>query len=99
MTSPLSRVTFADGPDGAVATVDLPRRYNAAVDLVDRHLGTDHRDRIAYRDDRGRASFAELAARVDRAGHALRALGVDAEQRVLLVLLDTIDFPVLFLAA
>jgi benzoate-CoA ligase family protein len=79
--------------------MELPERYNAAADLVDRHVAEGRGTRIAYRDDRGAYSFAELRQRVDAAGQALRALGIEAEQRVLLLLLDTIDFPALFLGA
>jgi benzoate-CoA ligase family protein len=80
--------------------VRFPARYNAAADLVDRHLTEGRGARIAYRDDRGAVfTYAELGQRVDAAGQALRALGVEPEQRVLLVLVDTIDFPAVFLGA
>ena len=42
-------------------------------------------------------TFAELSERAARAGNALLALGVQAEQRVLMVMLDTIDFVSTFL--
>jgi non-ribosomal peptide synthetase component F len=74
-------------------------RYNATVDLVDRHVAEGRGARLAYRDDRGSYSYAELSARVDAAGGALAALGIEPEQRVLLLLLDTIDFPAVFLGA
>ena len=54
---------------------------------------------MAFRDDRGAYTYAELAERVDRAANALRALGFEPEQRLLLCLLDTIDFPTVFLGA
>ena len=44
-------------------------------------------------------TYGELARRVDRAANALRRLGIEPEQRVMLCLLDTIDFPVAFLGA
>jgi benzoate-CoA ligase family protein len=77
----------------------FPPRYNAAVDLVDRHVAEGRGARLAYRDDRGRYSYAELLQRVDAAGGALAALGIEPEERVLLLLHDTIDFPALFLGA
>ncbi|HEY6994910.1 MAG TPA: benzoate-CoA ligase family protein, partial [Xanthobacteraceae bacterium] len=40
-----------------------------------------------------------LAERVDRFGHLLRALGIRREERILLALLDTIDWPTAFLGA
>ncbi|HSQ62872.1 MAG TPA: AMP-binding protein, partial [Polyangiaceae bacterium] len=73
--------------------VTFPREYNAAVDLLDRHVEEGRGARIAYIDDRGTTTYAELAERANRAGNALRSLGVAPEQRVLLVMLDTIDFP------
>src|SRR2546422_771797 len=79
--------------------VTIPRQYNAAVDFIDRHLSEGRGKKIAVIDDRGRYDYAELAARTARAGHALRAAGVDQEQRVLLCMLDSIDFPAVFFGA
>ena len=73
--------------------------FNAAVQLLARNLEADRADRIAYIDDREQVTFAGLAERVDRAGNVLRGLGVQAEQRVLMVMLDTIDFIAVFLGA
>lgn len=70
-----------------------PPTYNAAVDLVDRNLRAGRAAKIAYVDDREAVSFAALAERVDRAGDVLRGLGVEVEQRVLLAMLDTVDYP------
>jgi benzoate-CoA ligase family protein len=75
------------------------REYNAAADLVDRHLAEGRGASIAYRDDRGVYTYAELAERVNRAGNALAELGIEPEHRVLLLMLDTIDFVALFLGA
>ena len=61
---------------GSPPRVTFPRRYNAAADLVDRHLAEGRGDRVAYRDDRGEYSYRELAERVNRAGNALLALGI-----------------------
>jgi len=73
--------------------------YNAAVDLVERNLAPDRADRIAVIDESGPHSYFELAERVNRCGNALRELGVQPEQRVLLCLYDSIDFPACFLGA
>ncbi len=80
-------------------TLEFPRPYNAAVDLVDRHLAEGRGDRVAYRHAGGTTTYAQLAERVARAGHALRTLGVRREERVALVLLDGLDFVALFLGA
>jgi len=77
--------------------VEIPREYNAAYDLIERNLRAGRAQKIAYIDDNGSYSYAELALRVDRFANALGALEVTMEQRVLLYLVDSIDFPVAFL--
>ncbi len=77
---------------------DAPAFYNAAVDLVERNLPA-RAGKTAFVDDFGAYSYGELAERVDRAAGALLALGLEPEQRVVLGLLDTIDFPAAFLGA
>ena len=72
--------------------------YNAAVDLIERNLAV-RSDKIAYIDEHGSYSFAELADRVNRCANALTALGLALESRIMLCLLDTIDFPSVFLGA
>jgi benzoate-CoA ligase len=77
--------------------VDIPRDYNAAVDLIERNLRAGRSDKTAYIDLNGRHSYGALAQRVDRFASALMQSGVQMEERVLLCLLDTIDFPSAFL--
>src|SRR3974390_2891796 len=77
--------------------VDIPRIYNAAHDLLERNLRAGRGGKLAYIDDTGTYSYEELTSRVNRFANALTALGVQIEQRVLLCLHDTIDFPVAFL--
>jgi len=74
-------------------------RYNAADALLLPNLAADRAGRIAFIDDVGRYSYAELNTRVDRFANGLRARGVAAGERVLLCLEDGIDFPVCFLGA
>ena len=77
----------------------IPREYNAAVDLIERNLKAGRGGKVAYIDDTGNHTYAQLAERVNRAANALVALGVQREERVALALLDTIDFPAAFLGA
>jgi benzoate-CoA ligase len=76
--------------------IDIPRNFNAAHDLLERNLRAGRGDKLAYIDDRGRCTYAELAARVNRAANALLGLGLLPEQRIVLALHDTIDFPTVF---
>jgi len=73
--------------------------YNAAADLIERNLAAGRGAKTAFIDDRGSYSYAELAERVSRFASLLRRLGVFPEQRILLCLHDTIDFPTAFLGA
>ncbi len=79
--------------------VSFPRVYNAAADLLDRHRARGDGARIAYLDDAGKHTYAQLAERAARIGNALAALGVQREQRVALLMLDTFEFPAAFLGA
>jgi benzoate-CoA ligase len=79
--------------------VDIPREYNAAHDLIERNLRAGRGAKVAYIDDHGQYSYAELAERINRCANALVELGLQAEQRILLCLQDTVDFPTAFLGA
>ena len=79
--------------------VEVPREYNAARDLVDRHLGTERAGHPAVIDAAGAHTYAELAERINRAGNALLDLGVRMESRVAICLFDSVDFPAVFLGA
>ena len=81
------------------ATIRLPRDYNAAVEFMDANLVNDRSAKVAFIDDAGRYTYGELAERVNRAGNALRALGAGLETRVLMCMLDDIDFPSVFWGA
>ena len=79
--------------------IDVPRDYNAAHDLIERNLAAGRGAKTAYIDDAGATTYAQLAERVDRFASGLRALGLDMEHRVMIAMLDTIDWPVAFLGA
>ncbi len=79
--------------------VRLPRAFNAAHDLIERNLRAGRAGKVAYIDDHGRCTYAELAEQVNRAASALVAQGLRPEERVMLVHLDSIDWVVAFLGA
>jgi benzoate-CoA ligase family protein len=75
----------------------IPRAYNFAADILQRNLAAGRANKPVFIDPRGTWTYGQLADRVDRFGAVLRALGVQREERVLLCLLDTIDWPTAFL--
>src|ERR1700722_3541866 len=83
----------------ALAAAAIPRDYNFAADILKRNLDAGRGGKIAFIDGDGQYSYADLAGRVERFAHVLRSLGVRREERVLMCLLDTIDWPTAFLGA
>jgi benzoate-CoA ligase len=77
---------------------DLPERFNAAQDLIAHNLAA-RPGKVAIIDHRGTCTYAALANRIDRMAGAWGSLGVSKGDRVLLCLLDTRDFPTVFLGA
>ena len=73
--------------------------YNAAVDMVDRNVAEGRGTKTAFIDPRRRLSYGELAGQVARVGPMLNALGLQREDRLAMIMLDTVDFPVLFWGA
>jgi benzoate-CoA ligase len=87
-----------DAKNSVTSQATRIQHYNAAADLVDRNLAI-RPEKIAYIDDLGRYTFAELGERVNRCANAFSALGLTIETRLLVCLSDSIDFPSVFLGA
>ena len=75
----------------------LPERFNFARHLL--ALNAGRANKLAYRDDHGEITYGELDQRVRRFAAGLLKKGLQPEQRILLVMQDTIDLPVAFLGA
>src|SRR5689334_16940548 len=75
----------------------IPRQYNFAADILDRNLKAGRADKPAFIDPRATWTYGQLADRVARFAASLRALGLRREERVLIALSDTIDWPTAFL--
>ena len=67
--------------------------YNFAADILARNFAAGRADKPVYIDPRGSWTYGQLAERVDRFGHLLRAPESAARSAFLLALLDTIDWP------
>jgi len=76
----------------AVQPFDVPRDFNAATFFVDRPVAEGWSARPAFFYEDATLTYGGLQELVDRTGNALRELGVEREQRVLLLLLDSPAF-------
>jgi benzoate-CoA ligase len=81
-------------PVGAV-----PRDYNFAADILDRNLKAGRGNKPVFIDPRGSWTYGQLADRVARFADVLRSRGIRRDERILICLLDSIDWPTAFLGA
>jgi 4-hydroxybenzoate-CoA ligase len=77
----------------------IVRDYNAAVDFVDRNVAEGRGDKTAFIDPSRNLTYAELRDAAARIGPMLARLGIEKENRIAIVLLDTVEFPILFWGA
>src|SRR5437667_8948571 len=75
------------------------RAYNAVTDFVDANVARGLKDKIVFTDPQRTLSYGELQAATCRFGRGLQTLGLRQESRVVLILLDTVDFPIAFWGA
>jgi benzoate-CoA ligase len=79
------------------ANMVLPEHFNFAHHLL--ALNAERHGKTAYIDDTQKITYGELNERVRRFAAGLLKLGLHPEQRILLVMHDTVDLPVAFLGA
>ena len=100
MASAASALAVSKPVQGAPPrSTEIPRDYNFAADILDRNLAAGRANKPVFIDQRGSWTYGELADRANRFGAVLRAKGVRREERILICLLDTIDWPTAFLGA
>jgi acyl-coenzyme A synthetase/AMP-(fatty) acid ligase/pimeloyl-ACP methyl ester carboxylesterase len=73
--------------------------YNATTDLLDGNLEQGRFDKVAIKTQWGEWTYADVAIAANRAGNAFRELGVEAENRVLMAVLDSPEFAATFFGA
>jgi benzoate-CoA ligase family protein len=73
--------------------------YNACVDLLDRNVEGGRADHPAVVSRARTVTYGELLDEVRRVAARLRAIGVQPEQRVAMVMLDSVEFYATFLGA
>src|SRR5438445_7429540 len=74
------------------ASEALPARFNAAAHFVDRNVAEGRGAAPAFLCEGQTLSYADLQALADRTGNALRGLGVEATDRVVMICLDAPEF-------
>ena len=77
----------------------LPETFNAATYFVDRNVAEGRGGKVAIECGDQRITYGEVAEHVNRFANALRRLGVQPEQRVALILLDSPAFAYGFFGA
>src|ERR1700751_1925380 len=78
---------------------DTSGSYNAVTFLLDRNVEEGRGGKLAYHDTVSEVSYGELQKQTRRVANMLRRLGVRREERVAMIMLDTVDFPAVFLGA
>ena len=73
--------------------------FNACEYLLDRQVAAGRGERLALTGIGGDYTYAACLERVKRVAAGLRAFGVQAEQRVLMVMADSPEFVIVYLAA
>src|SRR5262249_31349761 len=87
-------------PDtSAYPTVDVPAELNVAQHYVDGAVADGHGERIALIHEDATVTYAQLQAEVNRAGNALAGLGIEMEQRVVILLPNLPEFVASFFGA
>jgi benzoate-CoA ligase len=90
---PFSRADHRTSPP----QVEIPRDYNAAHDLLERNAARPGKTAFVDAASGATLTYGELAAQAHRFANALRAQGLTPESRVMMAMLDTLEWPVVFL--
>ena len=73
--------------------------YNAVTWLLDRNVDEGRGAKLAFTDTVSELTYGDLQRQSRRTANMLRRLGVRREERVAMIMLDTVDFPSVFLGA
>src|SRR3954466_14628415 len=73
--------------------------YNAVNWLLDRNVDEGRGGKLAFTDAVSQLTYGDLQKQSCRVANLLRRLGVRREERVAMIMLDTTDFPAVFLGA
>src|SRR6202051_4280997 len=73
--------------------------YNVVSWLLDRNVEEGRGEKLAFTDTVSELPYGGLQRQTCRVANLLRRLGVRREERVAMIMLDTVDFPAVFLGA
>lgn len=73
--------------------------YNAVTWLLDRNVDEGRGGKLAFTDTVVELTYGALQSRSCQLANMLKRLGIRREERVAMIMLDTVDFPVVFLGA
>jgi acyl-CoA synthetase (AMP-forming)/AMP-acid ligase II len=73
--------------------------YNACVDLLDGNISAGRGGKLAYADPARKLTYGGLQEETFRFANLLRRLGIRREERILMIMTDTVEFPIVFLGA
>src|SRR5262249_24177838 len=79
-------------------TTKISDHYNVVDHFLDRHVREGRGEKLAITCEAHRLSYAQTAEQVNRAGNRLRELGIEEEQRVMLLLPDIPEFAIAYFA-
>ncbi len=74
-------------------------RYNAVTYLLDRNVDAGRGSKLAFTDTVSELTYGALQTQSRRLANLLKRLGVRREERAAMLMLDTVEFPVVFLGA
>jgi benzoate-CoA ligase family protein len=80
-------------------TITLPEQFNVTTYFLDRHLTEGRGAKIAIYYEEHTYTYAQMAELANRVGNALLDLGIEIEQRVAMLLLDSPQFVATFFGA
>jgi 4-hydroxybenzoate-CoA ligase len=91
--------TVSGFSQGGIDMEDQRRPYNAVSDFVDANVDRGSGDKVAFTDPTRELTYGALEAATCQFARGLYALGLRQESRIVLLLLDTVDFPIAFWGA
>src|SRR3984957_421734 len=87
------------GSSQGIGMSEISGAYNAVTYLLDHNIDEGRADKLAYTDTVSELTYGDLQKQSCRVANMLRRLGVRREERVAMIMLDTVDFPSVFLGA